>query len=765
MSETVILFEDEGYRPFLPLVHTRPVFDLRCGIFTLRERLAALLGRAPAAICRSHLSTVYGGGRWPLGLLGASQPLTFVNGRALDLDWLPGLLDAPDDTVLVADTGPGMLGGPVLLGARLSPRLASAVLLDMLEQRSATALAELRRFTRVVEVDARLLAFPWDIITANGEQIVRDLPLLIRQGGWPTAAERRPAGAAVVIHNPAQVYVHPDAKLEGPLVLDARDGPIVIDAARVEPSSFIQGPAAIGAGALIASARIRGETTIGPVCRIGGEVEASVIQGYSNKHHDGFLGHSYLGEWVNIGAMTTNSDLKNTYGSIRVVLDGFGQRQQAALEGLLTAASGNGGSPLGDGDDVELIINGDGFDFQMAPPYGAGGVMDASLAMEKLRNITAAHRPFFQTLYGFVRQPGRHITFLTGNHDVELCFAEVRAGIMEALGLSQKDERVSFCPSRSYRPLPDVYIEHGNAYDFWNHDRSGFWDASGHVRTACPLTISLPMDTLYLQYAGHPVLAHYMYLILFEPLLTIPRQLALICLLDRVTVVEFIQHMQELLATGARSQPAKKLLDRAPNPDEKPVTLFLHGLQLLIAFQQEAVARAPGWKEPLGRRAVFRARMQMMMDLVPTYLAVRRGSHAKDQTRSIRTICAPSATLGDSVAAGIHPLLKSDQSLRYALAGHTHKVRLDTFTGGKALQQVYLNTGSWLSRLALPRPEEVTAEMVAWLHKPTGEHIPLRDVPPRCTFAFIQAANGEPANASLCLWEGGSSGQHRILAF
>src|SRR6186997_802685 len=127
MPDTVILFEDEGYRSFLPLVHTRPVYDLRCGIFTLRERLAALLGRPPAAICRPHLSAVYGGGRWPLGLLSASQPLIFVNGRSLGLDWLPDLLAAPKDTVLVADTGPGVLGGPVLLGARLSPRLSSAV--------------------------------------------------------------------------------------------------------------------------------------------------------------------------------------------------------------------------------------------------------------------------------------------------------------------------------------------------------------------------------------------------------------------------------------------------------------------------------------------------------------------------------------------------------------------------------------------------------------------------------------------------------------
>ena len=89
-------------------------------------------------------------------------------------------------------------------------------------------------------------------------RLSRDLPLLIAQAGWPTAAERPPADAAIVIHNPTQVYLHPDARLDGPLVLDARDGPIVIDAAQVEPFSFIQGPAAIGAGALIASARIRG---------------------------------------------------------------------------------------------------------------------------------------------------------------------------------------------------------------------------------------------------------------------------------------------------------------------------------------------------------------------------------------------------------------------------------------------------------------------------------------------------------------------------
>jgi UDP-N-acetylglucosamine diphosphorylase/glucosamine-1-phosphate N-acetyltransferase len=311
-DETIVLFEDEGCRTFLPLTHTRPVCDLRCGIFTLRERVRMLTGMTPAVICRSHLAQAYGVGRWPLTLLSRSAPLTFVNARALDVGWIFDLLDEPAGTVYLTDAGHALLGGPVLLGARLTPWMASAVLPYLLDQRGAAALAELRRIGRLIEIETRLLTFPWDLIALNGEQIVRDVPLVVRQDGWISAADQPPAHPSIVVSNPAHVFIHRDARLEPPLALDARDGPIVIDAARIEPFSFIQGPAWIGPGSLIASARIRGETSIGPVCRIGGEVEASIVQGYSNKHHDGFLGHSYLGEWVNIGAMTTNSDLKNT---------------------------------------------------------------------------------------------------------------------------------------------------------------------------------------------------------------------------------------------------------------------------------------------------------------------------------------------------------------------------------------------------------------------------------------------------------------------
>jgi UDP-N-acetylglucosamine diphosphorylase/glucosamine-1-phosphate N-acetyltransferase len=378
MSDSIILFEDEGYRTFLPLVYSRPISDLRCGMFTLRERVAALLGRPPAAICRTHLASVFGAGRWPLTLLRESTPITFVNGRTLNVDWLPRLLEEPVNTVYIADAGPGVLAGAVLLGARLSPGLASAVLLYLMEQQSELALAELRRFARVVEVEARLLTFPWDLISANGEQIAGDLRLLATNGAWASAAERPPDGAGVIIHAPERVFLHANARLDGPLVLDARDGPILIDAAHIEPFSFIQGPAVVGAGSLVSSARLRPETTIGPVCRIGGEVEACIVQGHSNKHHDGFLGHSYLGEWVNIGAMTTNSDLKNTYGTIRLVLEGFGQVDSGVLKlGCFLAdhvklgigVHLNGGAVIGTGSNIFGVH----FAPKTIPPFTWGG--------------------------------------------------------------------------------------------------------------------------------------------------------------------------------------------------------------------------------------------------------------------------------------------------------------------------------------------------------------------------------------------------------
>lgn len=318
---TIVLFEDELWQHFATLVQARPVFELRCGAYSARERATAVAAAAgydegeALGLARSHLMSYYGPSDGMVAFLKVGTPITLVNGRALDMSWLSRLLSEPLNTVYLA--------GATLLGAKLSPGLASAIFYYLHNQAAVEARDELLRFARSVELGADgvplLLQYPWDLVAQSGEQLVRDLPLLERKLPLLEQAEN------VTIRG-ERVYVSPEARLDGPIVLDARDGPVFIEAdARIEPFSFIQGPTYIGTNTLIASARIRGETSIGPVCRVGGEVEASIIHGYSNKHHDGFLGHAWLGEWVNIGAMTTNSDLKNNYGSVRVQLEGLGQ--------------------------------------------------------------------------------------------------------------------------------------------------------------------------------------------------------------------------------------------------------------------------------------------------------------------------------------------------------------------------------------------------------------------------------------------------------
>jgi len=174
---------------------------------------------------------------------------------------------------------------------------------------------------RTAEIVGHYVDFLWDIVDFNPGQTRRDF--VARNAVGPTQWPVNAVHEAAVIQGPEGVWIGKGAEV-GPLaVLDARTGPIIIGReARINPHTYIEGPAVVGDGSQIHGGKIRGGTTIGPQCRIGGEVEASVFLGYANKYHDGFFGHGVVGEWANLGAMTTNSDLKNNYRPVRVAMPG-----------------------------------------------------------------------------------------------------------------------------------------------------------------------------------------------------------------------------------------------------------------------------------------------------------------------------------------------------------------------------------------------------------------------------------------------------------
>jgi UDP-N-acetylglucosamine diphosphorylase/glucosamine-1-phosphate N-acetyltransferase len=223
------------------------------------------------------------------------------------------------------------LGDPTYL-ASLSPRevvvsdgavaaiwvdAEEAAVLSSIHDRT-TAIARLANSREAVTRPGRMVEFPWHLIEANPTQLTTDFR------GRRRGATKADLTSQVAIQGRDQdVYIDPSAQLDPFVVLDARSGPIWIDAgAKLQPFTRIEGPCYVGQGSQLFRANVREGTTIGPVCRVGGEVEESILHGYANKYHDGFLGHSYVCPWVNLGALSTNSDLKNDYSTVKVPLWG-----------------------------------------------------------------------------------------------------------------------------------------------------------------------------------------------------------------------------------------------------------------------------------------------------------------------------------------------------------------------------------------------------------------------------------------------------------
>jgi len=304
----LVIFEDNSFEQFYPLTYLRPVFDLRCGQTILREKIERAAGRqADVVFVREWLQCAYAGRtEAKVNAVDAlkDDDLLLVNGRAL---WLgSGAIPSGRDVCATNNDD--------VVYISLTRETAAGIAADSIEQ----FLAEAVKIIPSEQTDLKLLSYPWHLIEENPSAIIDDFKL-----GGKSGIQGALADGAYVWGPQDQVYIAPSAVIEPTVVIDTQDGPVIIEpGVTVNPHTRIQGPAVIGRDTTIFGGKIREGATIGPVCRVGGEVEESIIHGYSNKYHDGFLGHAYVCPWVNLGALTTNSDLKNDYGAVEVKTGG-----------------------------------------------------------------------------------------------------------------------------------------------------------------------------------------------------------------------------------------------------------------------------------------------------------------------------------------------------------------------------------------------------------------------------------------------------------
>jgi UDP-N-acetylglucosamine diphosphorylase/glucosamine-1-phosphate N-acetyltransferase len=169
------------------------------------------------------------------------------------------------------------------------------------------------------DTSATLYSYTWEIMADIEREIVADYNAM-RDGFTNSPDVRLHEGAHLV--DPDSIQLEHNVEVRPGAVVDASHGPIYVGPnTRIESHATIYGPSSIGPNTVVVAGKIE-KCSIGHTCRVGGEVEESIFQSYVNKYHAGFIGHSYVGSWVNFGAMTTNSDLKNNYSNIRVSLDG-----------------------------------------------------------------------------------------------------------------------------------------------------------------------------------------------------------------------------------------------------------------------------------------------------------------------------------------------------------------------------------------------------------------------------------------------------------
>jgi UDP-N-acetylglucosamine diphosphorylase/glucosamine-1-phosphate N-acetyltransferase len=297
MTPRLYLYDDARAREWVPFARTRPVGELLHGVLLQRERWSRIW-KVP---CAGHLTGPE--------LAGFTEPQApaVVERTEADTEGIRIVVSSravPDTLETLEASEPATL--------EMNGEVVGWIVGDGDPLPSPDALAEGRPGPDATrEIPGRVLEAPWTLIHRNEERIARDIRALRSHGDSFLLTDVHTVGEGLV-------SLGPGAVVEPGVILDVRDGPIRLEeGVRVQGPARLTGPLWVGAGSTVLGGAV-GTSSVGPVSKVRGEVEASVLLGYVNKAHDGYLGHALLGRWVNLGALTTNSDLKNSYSPVRV---------------------------------------------------------------------------------------------------------------------------------------------------------------------------------------------------------------------------------------------------------------------------------------------------------------------------------------------------------------------------------------------------------------------------------------------------------------
>ncbi|MCS7012300.1 MAG: GlmU family protein [Chloroherpetonaceae bacterium] len=306
----LVLFEDEAVLKFQPLLHLKPIYELTLGMRTLREKFEHALPSMPLSLQMRRQLVPYWRTVFPERAINQFEDDTlFINGRVIcDRVFAQKVLSG------VFEHGKAYFNGGQLVAFRgKASEIFPDGLPDLIE---AKVIAE--RFPSS-QVDCRYVAFMWDLVRLHPEEFRREAVLCEDFGTIRGTVHPR---ACLV--NEARIFVGEGAEIRAGAVLDATDGYVyVAPDAKVLPNAVLMNYVYVGKGATVKiGAKIYDYVYVGAYAKVGGEIEGSIVERYANKQHEGFLGHSYISSWCNLGADTNTSDLKNNYSTIRMKVNG-----------------------------------------------------------------------------------------------------------------------------------------------------------------------------------------------------------------------------------------------------------------------------------------------------------------------------------------------------------------------------------------------------------------------------------------------------------